>query len=113
MRTVTPARWLALALLGLGAAACQDRIAEAPGVMGRDAFVDTYVDLRTTAVTSEDGVLDEAERAEVLVRHGVTEAELVEFARVYGADAEYMRGVWDEIEDRLDEPPPAREEGGR
>ena len=68
----------------------------------RQLFVETYVDLRVTALRSEDGLIDDEERREVLSRHGVTEEQLLEFARVHGEDPETMRSVWDEIEDRLD-----------
>jgi len=68
----------------------------------RDTFVAAYVDLRTATIRSASGKLDESERREILARHGVTEESLLAFAREHGKDVSYMRGVWDEVEARLD-----------
>lgn len=68
----------------------------------RDTFVATYVDLRASTVRAEGMVLPDAQRAEILARHGVTEDQLMGFARVHGQDVEFMRAVWDEVEARMD-----------
>lgn len=70
--------------------------------MDRETFIATYVDLRAAAVGNEDGLIQDGQRAEILKRHGVTEADLVGFATDRGADVAYMRQVWDEVERRLD-----------
>lgn len=94
---------LALALAAVGA--CAGGGTETPEVIDREVFIDAYVDLRVIAVGSEDGVVDDMERSEVLGRHGITEADLLDFAEAHGADAEFMRDVWAEIERRLEEEP--------
>ena len=60
------------------------------------------MDLRTAAIRTEGRLLDDADRASVLSRHGVTEDQLMAFAQLHGEDVEFMRGVWDEVEGRLD-----------
>lgn len=105
----TPARptasVLCSALVAAGLAVVGGCAAEAPvkeGVIARDVFIDTYVDLRTTALRAPEAELTDEARAEVLTRHGVTEEDLLAFADAWGGDIEYMRDVWDEVEARLD-----------
>lgn len=70
-------------------------------VVDRDTFISTYVSLRVAALHG-DGELTDAQRVEVLGRHGVHEDELVGFVDAHGRDVQYMRNVWDEVEARLD-----------
>lgn len=94
-----------LAAVSLGAAvSCANGPADAPapGAVDRETFVATYVDLRATAVRSETGTLDAAQRREILARHGATEEGLIAFAEAHGEDVAYMKGVWDEVETQLD-----------
>jgi len=72
------------------------------GGLDREAFIATYVDLRAAAVRAEEGVVSDAERAAILGRRGVTEEQLMAFAGRHGQDVEFMRGVWDEVEARMD-----------
>lgn len=91
------------ALLGLAAACGGD--AASPSTydgVDRETFIATYVDLRTAAIRAEDHELSDAERARILTRHGVTEEALLGFAAFHGEDVAFMRGVWDEVEARLD-----------
>jgi len=95
---------LLLATIVAATASCSGGPADAPATaaVDREAFVETYVDLRATAVRSENGTIDAAQRSEILARHGVTEAGLLAFAEVHGEDVDYMRAVWDQVESELD-----------
>ena len=78
------------------------------GALDRATFIDTYVDLRATALSTETGELSDALRAEVLERHGVSEDAMTGFVETHGQDVAFMQEVWDEIEVRLDSThPPA------
>jgi len=88
---------IALAACGDGSPSATDG-----DVLDRETFIATYVDLRAAAVRAEGMVLSDAERATILARHGVTEEQLMDFARVHGQDVEFMRGVWDDVEARMD-----------
>ena len=74
-------------------------------LVSRTQFVETYVDLRVSALRREDETLTDSARAAVLSRHGVTEDQLLEFASAHGADLEFMRDLWNEVEARLDSVP--------
>ena len=99
-------RFLRTGLLAaaIGLAACGDGSPSAADAdnLNRETFIATYVDLRAAAVRSEDMALSDADRAEILARHGVTEEQLTGFARLHGKDVEFMREVWDEVEARMD-----------
>ena len=107
-RPPSPARrTLALAgalLLALGLGACRTGPAEAPATstLDRDAFIATYVDLRSAAIREGRAVMDAGRRREILEAHGVTEAELLAFAEAHGEDVSYMQGIWDEVETTMD-----------
>lgn len=94
----------AAALLALVAAACSpDTAAPASGTtIDREAFIATYVDLRTTVVRAEAHELSDEDRSAVLSRHGVTEEDLLSFVETHGGNVAFMRQVWDEVEARLD-----------
>lgn len=70
--------------------------------ISREVFVETYVDLRLTALRSGREQVDPAAREEVLARQGVTEDDLLTFVEVHGERVHFMNGVWDEIEARID-----------
>lgn len=95
-----PALARALVLVALGAvAACEPRpAAERTASIPRATFIATYVDLRTAATQTDDGLLTDAARRRVLAKHGVTEAEMLAFVEVHGRDVEYMQDVWAEVE---------------
>jgi len=87
-----------LALL-VALAACGDADGGAPtNVIDREAFVSTYVELRVAALHAPDLELSDQQRADILARHGVDEADLLEFADVHGRDIQYMSDVWNEID---------------
>jgi len=87
------------------AAACGEREqpADLTGVIERETFIDTYVDLRVAAVTSPEFRISSERRAEVLARHGVDSEALIRFADAHGRDLDYMAAVWSEVETRLQE----------
>jgi len=92
---------LALALLAGACGGGAPGPAEEGG-LDRETFIAAYVDLRTGAIRSEGRQLGDADRTSILSRHGVTEDQLMAFAELHGDDVEFMRGVWDEVEARLD-----------
>ena len=71
----------------------------------REAFIEAYVDLRMSALDSEDQRVDSIARSEILGAHGVTADDLTHFADVHGPRLEFMRDVWADIEVRLDQTP--------
>jgi len=103
---LVPTRRLrALALgLALAAAACGWDSPTPSGESGidRETFIATYVDLRAVTIRGDSFAVSDAQRSDVLARHGVTEAELLGFAELHGEDVPFMRSVWDEVEARLD-----------
>lgn len=97
---------LGAACLWLGAVACSSGADPAPvpeTVMSREAFVDVYVALRRGGLQSAQGVVSASERERILTEHGATEEALLGFAEAHGGDAAFMKEVWDEVEQRLDE----------
>lgn len=96
-------RALGLALTLLAAACGGDGAAPAAGGgIDRETFIATYVDLRATTIRGDSFAISDAQREQVLARHGVTEEELLGFVETNGEDADFMRAVWDEVEARLD-----------
>ena len=106
-RSFVCALLLALAI-GAAAATCGGE-AEPVGVLDREAFIATWVDLRTAALRTGDP-LPEAERTRVLRERGVTEDQLLGFAEAHGNDPRYMAEVWTEVETRMR--PPADSSSG-
>jgi hypothetical protein len=82
-------------------AGCDD--APPAETIDRQRFIDTWVELRSEALNARAGTVDETMRAAVLERMGVTEEELVSFAEVHGVDPEFMRGVWNDVSERIEE----------
>ncbi len=96
-------RALALAL-ALATASCIGDASAPPaeGGLDRETFISTYVDLRAVTIRGDSFAISDAQRAEILSRHGVTEDALLGFAELHGEDVPFMRSVWDEVESRLD-----------
>lgn len=90
-------------------AACTTAPAEE--TIGRDAFVQAYVDLRISALDTSDQVMTDSLRALVLARHGVTAEDLLRFAEVHARDLEFMRDVWNDVEAQMDARRPTEPEG--
>lgn len=70
-------------------------------VIDRQRFIDTYVDLRISALASPDRTLAAAERERVLQKHGVSADDLLHFVDVKGADPDYMVRLWTEIAEHV------------
>lgn len=85
---------------GLGEPAAQ----EGSAVLTPDQFIDVYTALRTAAGEVEDTLAFDSVRDEILRAHGVTEDDLIEFARVHGRDIKALAVLWDSIEARLSRP---------
>ena len=71
-------------------------------IIDRDVFVSVYVDLRVAALATDEGEITDEARAEVLARHGASEADVLNFAEYHAEDLPFMRQVWDEIETLLE-----------
>ncbi|MYC97668.1 MAG: hypothetical protein F4X13_00230 [Gammaproteobacteria bacterium] len=78
-----------------------DQAPGATGTISRDVFVDTYVELRMTALHSPDGRVSPEAKAEILESNGVTEADLLQYVDIHGARLQFMVEVWAEIDDTL------------
>ncbi len=71
---------------------------EEPETISREAFIRTYVALRTAALGSPEGVIRVEDRDRILREMGVREEDLLEFAEVRGEDLAFMAGVWQELD---------------
>ena len=78
---------------------------EPTGVIERETFIATWIDLRNAAI-SAGGILSESARDRVLEQHDLTEEQLLGFADAYGGDPRYMAEVWTEVENRMRPAPP-------
>ena len=98
-------RTVAATVLCLAVASCGGDTSGPVGrdVIDRQAFVDTYVDLRLAAIESPDFRISPEARQEILARHGVEAEDLLRFADAHGRDLEFMNEVWTEIEARFQE----------
>lgn len=94
-----------LALVLLLAPACGDDGSAAPDgpveTIDRQTFVATYVDLRLATLRDTSDTITPAERERVLRHHGVTREDLLGFVEIHGDRVEFMRGVWDEVDERI------------
>lgn len=112
------ARLLLGSALLLASAACRGDgdVPVVEGVIDRETFIETYVDLRSEAVANRDLVLSDERRDEILARHGVDEESLLAFVDAYGSELDYMNDLWAEVESRIEALPPvadsARRPGG-
>ncbi|MBW3534721.1 MAG: hypothetical protein KY453_05810 [Gemmatimonadetes bacterium] len=95
-----------LAAAAAGSGACGAGEPPQAETIPRETFIATYVDLRKASLEGPGGPIDDGERQRVLEAHGVSEDDLLRFADVHGDDPRYMRELWDEIERRLQGPPP-------
>lgn len=71
--------------------------------IARETFIETYVALRTVGLRSPRQLLPEEDRQRILAEQGVSQEDLFSFIEVHGKNVEYMRDVWNEIEERLNE----------
>jgi hypothetical protein len=92
-------RWLLALLAAVAvASACRSEVGDA---IDRETFIDTFVDLRSTALKNPGTRITPEQRTEILAKHGVSEEDLLHFADVHGRDVDYMADVWSEVETRL------------
>lgn len=102
---LTPRRAALCGLLGaflLPAACGTGNPPTAPQTITPAVFVATYVDLRLAVLGGEEPKrMTDSLRAAVLARHGVTEEDLLDFAKIHGSDPTFMKAVWDSVEERL------------
>ncbi len=82
-------------------ASCTSTEPERPDTIPADRFIDTYVELRVTALSNSTGEITAAQRDSILSASGVLSNEMVEFAEVHGRRAIYMQEVWDSVEVRF------------
>jgi len=94
-------KFLTVGLLCLLFACGGDQAPGAAGTISRGVFVDTYVELRMTALHSPDGRVSPEAKAEILEAKGVTEADLLHYVDVHGTRLQFMVEVWAEIDDTL------------
>jgi hypothetical protein len=88
----------------LSLAACGDGEAEQHTGIGRQEYVETYIEILLAAEVAEDSVAATESARAILARRGLTEHDLLEFARRYMDDPDYLVEVWSEIEERIREP---------
>jgi hypothetical protein len=89
-----------VALVGL--AGCEGTAPDPDVVtMATDQFVDTYVELRITALKNPTGEITLEQRDSVLVSRTVRSDDMIEFAELHGRNATFMQGVWDSVEVRF------------
>jgi len=77
-------------------AACEDTIDPPP--ISRQQYVETYVEIITTADEEQDSVAASERAQEILDRRGITQEDLLAFAEHYMEDPGYLGEVWFEIE---------------
>lgn len=82
---------------GLGEPAAQNESA----TLTRDQFIDVYAALRAAAGEVEDTLAFDSVREEILRAHGVTEDDLIQFARIHSKDVEAMAVLWDTVAARI------------
>ncbi len=77
------------------------------GGLTRQAYIDTYVELLRAVAAAPDSAAAADSTKAVLSRRGVSETELLDFARRRADNPQYLASVWLEIETRLRAPPEA------
>lgn len=94
---------LALLIAGvLVPVACGDRGGGERNAIEEGRFIEVYVALRMAALRAGTDQLPKDQRDEILADHEVTEDDLLEFVEVHGRNAQFMHGVWDSIEGKID-----------
>lgn len=72
--------------------------------IGREEYIAIYVEILRAADAAPDSLAASDSARAILARRGVGEGDLLEFARHYAEDPEYLADVWLEIETRLRNP---------
>jgi len=83
----------------LAMCACGDGATEvSEDTIAPERFVEVYVDLRVAALRRTNGQIKPEDRDSILSHYSLSEDDLLTFAEIHGADAIFMRGVWDSVE---------------
>lgn len=84
--------------------ACGGDAASAPqGIPGRDAFVETLVELRVAALEAPTGTIAPETREAILSVQGLDEEALRGFVEFHGTNVAFMAELWTEVERRIAE----------
>jgi hypothetical protein len=78
-----------------------------PDPISREEYIDLYVEILRVADESPDSVTASERALAILIQRGVSEEDLLVFARNHMDDPEYLVELWSEIEERLRNPEPA------
>jgi hypothetical protein len=89
-------------LLVISACGGDDEVVMVPGVIDRETFISAYVDLRSQTLEGSEISLPVEERDRILATHGIDADDLMGFVDAYGRDLDFIRDVWDDVEQRLD-----------
>ncbi len=95
MRFVT---LLASVVISFPTAGCTGSGPDAAETISRDEFVQAYFALRRAGLRSPGMDLTLDARDSVLAHLELTEADLLTFAEVWGAEGEVMLSVWEEVD---------------
>ncbi len=95
---------LALGTL-LASAACRNESKPAD-TLSREDYIDLYVEILRVADESPDSLTASERALAILTQRGVSEDDLLAFARNHMNDPEYLVELWSEIEERLRNPVP-------
>jgi hypothetical protein len=99
--------WLLLASIILTATACGggSTVPVVEGVIDRETFIETYVDIRAETVQRAEIALPDEERDRILALHGVDAESLLSFVEAYGRELDFMNEIWAEVDRRLEARP--------
>ena len=97
------------AVLALGtlltSSACRPESAPADP-LSREDYIDLYVEILRVADESPDSMTASERALAILAQRGVSEEDLLAFARNHSHDPKYLVELWSEIEERLRNPEP-------
>jgi len=91
-----------LALVALAACAAETTLEPPPDLLSREDFVEAYVALRLSALERGSQTPLPPARDAVLAEYQVTGEDLFQFIEYHGRDIEFMRVLWDDIEEIVD-----------
>lgn len=100
---MTQSRILFITLLAIIAAGCTGPRPADSGEepIGVGEFADVYIELRRAAVASDSAAEFEARKAEILERHGLTDADLIGYVERRSDDLKGLAATWDTIYRRI------------
>lgn len=84
--------------------ACKDGEADREIGIGRQEYIDAYVEILLAAEAADDSIAASDSARVILARRGLTEDDLLEFGRRYVDDPQYLAEAWSEIQERLRRP---------